>query len=78
MSDAPNETPSDDGVQRMKLDYRAGWVEALRALAQRLAIEGMRGSKKEVPGLEKASRIAQEMFKDMLDKMRAPKAEVPG
>lgn len=31
---------ADDGVNRDGLDYRAGWCEALRALAGVLQVEG--------------------------------------
>lgn len=65
----------DDGVERDKLDYRAGWVEGLKALAQRLSVEAMRANKRQIPGLEVAQEIAVSMYKAMLDKMRAPRKE---
>jgi hypothetical protein len=60
----------DDGVNRDGLDYRAGWCEALRALAAQINMEVVRAKKKELPGLETAMQIAQRMYQAMLDKMR--------
>jgi hypothetical protein len=59
-----------DGVSREGLDYRAGWCEALRALAAQINVEVVRAKKKELPGLETAMQIAQRMYQAMLDKMR--------
>jgi hypothetical protein len=59
-----------DVVNREGLDYRAGWVEALRAFGQRLMIEGTRAKRNQVAGLEEASRIARDMHQEMVDKMK--------
>jgi hypothetical protein len=70
MSDESKPEVKDDGVNREGLNYRAGWVEALRALAQRINVEAVRAKKNQIPGLELASQISKEMFEAMLDKMR--------
>jgi hypothetical protein len=64
--------PADDGVNREGLDYRAGWVEGLRAFGQRLQIEigAARAKPREHPGLETARRLAKEMYEAMLAKMK--------
>lgn len=60
----------DDGVNRSGLDYRAGYAEALRALAQRVGVESVRAAKGELRGLEKAHTIAREMYAAMLAQMK--------
>jgi hypothetical protein len=60
----------NDGVNREGLDYRAGWCEALRALAAQINVEVVRAKKTELPGLETAHQIAHQMYQAMLDKMR--------
>jgi hypothetical protein len=62
-----------DGVNRTGLDYRAGWCEALVAFGRRLQIEGARGKRGEVAGMEAASKIAAKMYQDMIAAMKATK-----
>lgn len=66
---------ADDGINRIGLDYRAGWCEALRNLGQRLQIAGLRATKKTAPGLEEASQLAAQMYKEMIDKMKSGSTE---
>ena len=66
-----NENKSDDGVQRDKLDYRAGYVEGLQAAIQAIQVSGLRATKKEVAGLEKALALCQELRRQTIEKMRS-------
>lgn len=59
-----------DGVNCEGLDFRAGWVEALAAFSQRIQIEGMRGSKRENAGMDKALGIARDMYNVMIAKIK--------
>ncbi len=61
----------EDGVNENGLDYRAGWCEALKAVANAINISAIRASKKEIPGLEAALNISREMFKAMVEKMKS-------
>jgi hypothetical protein len=60
-----------DGVNREGLDYRAGWLEALRAFGTQLQIARARARKGEIAGLEAASRVAQQMHQTMVEKMKS-------
>jgi hypothetical protein len=60
----------EDGVNRDGLHYRAGYVEGLRALAQRVGVESVRAARGEAKGLEKAHAIAREMYLAMIVKMK--------
>lgn len=60
----------DDGVQRDRLDYRAGFVEGLEAFLLRLQVASIRAKKTEFAGMEVARQLAVEIRKGMLDKMR--------
>jgi hypothetical protein len=71
MASGMSEQPvSSDGVNREGLDFRAGWVEALRAFGTKLGVAGLRAKKGEHAGMDAASNIAKQMHDDMLAKMR--------
>lgn len=57
------------GPNREGLDYRAGWVEALRAFGVSLQMQGLRAKRNEVAGMEKAAQIAKGMYDAMIATM---------
>lgn len=59
----------DDGVQRDKLDYRAGYCEGIAAVLNAINVAALRAKKNEPPGLELAHGIALKLRQDMLAKM---------
>lgn len=64
------EVEEDDGVKRDGLDYRAGFIEGVNAFLQQLQIASIRAKSKEVPGLEASHKIALEVRKVMIEKMK--------
>jgi hypothetical protein len=60
----------DDGVQRDKLDYRAGYIEGLRAAMQAIKVNGIRAKRSEVAGLDAALTICRNLRAAMIQKMK--------
>ena len=74
MSDSnATEEKQDDGVQRDKLDYRAGYVEGLASLLQLLNMKALRATKKTEAGLREAFDTAKDLRDTMIAKMRGGK-----
>lgn len=71
MITGPDSTTNDDGVQRDKLDYRAGYVEGLAKALRGIQVNGMRAKKSEVAGLEIARQLVLNLREAMIEKMRA-------
>lgn len=64
-------TERDDGVNETGLDYRAGYIEALKALQVRLNVEGLRTARKNIPGMDEAMKLSREMIAGMVVKMKS-------
>lgn len=63
--------PKSDGVNRTGLDYRAGYLEGLHALAAQLNLAALRAKPAEKKGLERAFGLAKALNDDMKAKMKA-------